>query len=192
MRRECWDRFPRPPRVSDPNMHHGTRVTHVPWCMPGSLTSGPLWSWWRGKRSRHSWRMRNPQFYVSGKRPIARVGLLEWSSSHFICIIHIEYLIMTYNDNYHRSRLKKLHQLIIIKYLSELSVLTDCSTAQAGLNNSKWQVGNLNDMKWTRYSCNKDKYHIKRMKVWVKHLSITKYFQKVRVGLVMILMESCN
>ena len=28
---------------------------------------------WRGKRSRHSRRMRNPQFYVSGKRPIAHV-----------------------------------------------------------------------------------------------------------------------
>ena len=26
----------------------------------------------RGKRSRHSWRMRNPQFDVSGKRPMAR------------------------------------------------------------------------------------------------------------------------
>ena len=38
-----------PPRVSDPNMHHGTCVTHVPWCMPGSLTSGFLWSRRRGK-----------------------------------------------------------------------------------------------------------------------------------------------
>ena len=28
------------PRDSDPDMHHGTCVTHVPWCMPGSLTSG--------------------------------------------------------------------------------------------------------------------------------------------------------
>ena len=27
-----------------------------------------LCSWWRGKRSRHSRRMRNPQFYASGKR----------------------------------------------------------------------------------------------------------------------------
>ena len=36
------------------------------------LTSGFLWSRWRGKRSRHSRRMCNPQFYVSGKRPIAR------------------------------------------------------------------------------------------------------------------------
>ena len=70
MRKECRDRFHRPPRVSDPDMHHGTFVTHVPWCMAGSLTSGFLWSWWRGKLSRHSRRMRNPQFYVSGKRSI--------------------------------------------------------------------------------------------------------------------------
>ena len=43
--------------------------------MPG--TSGFLWSRWRGKRSRHSRRMRNPQFYVSGKRPIARLLMLS-------------------------------------------------------------------------------------------------------------------
>ena len=40
----------------------------MPWCMPGSLTSGFLLSRWRGKRSWHFRRMRNPQFYVSGKR----------------------------------------------------------------------------------------------------------------------------
>ena len=61
--------FP-PPRVSDPDIHQGTCVTHVPWCMPGSLTRGFLWSLWRGKRSRHSRCMRNPQFYLSGKRPM--------------------------------------------------------------------------------------------------------------------------
>ena len=59
-----------PPRVNDPDMHHGTCVTHVSWCMSGLLTSCFLWSRWRGKRSRHSRRMRNPQFYVSGKRPM--------------------------------------------------------------------------------------------------------------------------
>ena len=48
-------------RVSDPDMHYGTCVTHVPWCMPGSLTSGFLWSQWREKRSQHSRRMHNPQ-----------------------------------------------------------------------------------------------------------------------------------
>ena len=38
--------FP-PPRVNDPDMHHGKCVTHVPWCMSGLLTSGFLWSrWW--------------------------------------------------------------------------------------------------------------------------------------------------
>ena len=46
--------FSLPPRVSDPDMHHGTCVTHVPWCIPGSLTNGLLWSRCRGKRSRHS------------------------------------------------------------------------------------------------------------------------------------------
>ena len=39
--------FSPPPPVSDPNMHHGTCVTHVPWCMPGSLTIGFLWSRWQ-------------------------------------------------------------------------------------------------------------------------------------------------
>ena len=32
--------------------------------------SGFLSSRWQGKRSRHSWRLRSPQFYVSGKRPM--------------------------------------------------------------------------------------------------------------------------
>ena len=41
--------FSSPPRVSDPDMHHGTCVTHVPWCMPGSLTNGFFWSQRRGK-----------------------------------------------------------------------------------------------------------------------------------------------
>ena len=34
---ECFPchRHQRKPLVSDPCMHHGTCVTHVPWCMPG-------------------------------------------------------------------------------------------------------------------------------------------------------------
>ena len=62
--------FPPPPPVSDPDMYHGVCVTHVPWCMPGSVTCGFLWNRWRGKCSRHSRRMHNPQFYISGNRPI--------------------------------------------------------------------------------------------------------------------------
>ena len=40
MRRECipCHRVQRKPLVSDPGMHHGTCVTHVPWRMSGSLT----------------------------------------------------------------------------------------------------------------------------------------------------------
>ena len=45
MRRECRERFPRhrvqmKPLDSDPDTHHSTCVTHVPWCMSGSLTRG--------------------------------------------------------------------------------------------------------------------------------------------------------
>ena len=63
--------FSPPPRLSDPDLHHGTCAVHVPWCMPGSLTSDYLWNLWRGKGSPHSRRMRNPQMYVSGKRSMA-------------------------------------------------------------------------------------------------------------------------
>ena len=45
MRRECRERFSRhrfqrKPLVSDPSMHRGTCVTHVPWRMLGLLTRG--------------------------------------------------------------------------------------------------------------------------------------------------------
>ena len=46
--------FSLPLQVNDPDMHHGTCMTHMPWCMPGSLTRGLFWSRWRGKRSRQS------------------------------------------------------------------------------------------------------------------------------------------
>ena len=106
MRRECRERFPRHRLqrkllASDPDMHHGTCVTHVPWCMSGSLTLGG-----GGKRSRHSRRMRNPLFHVSGKRPIAIIKccfLLKWVSSfhaHFDAVMlpkrgHYEYCALT-------------------------------------------------------------------------------------------------
>ena len=45
MSREYRERFPRhrlqrKPLVSDHGMHYGTCITHVPWCMSGSLTRG--------------------------------------------------------------------------------------------------------------------------------------------------------
>ena len=68
----AWKGFP-PQIVSELDMHHGTCMTHMPWCMPGSLTGGFLLSRWRGKRSLHPRCMRNPQYYVSGKRPMEAV-----------------------------------------------------------------------------------------------------------------------
>ena len=75
---ECWERIPRLRRrrkllVSDPDMHHDTCV----WI------ANP---WWRGKRSRHSRRMRIPHFFVSGKRPIqsAVAVLIMWDKQFLV------------------------------------------------------------------------------------------------------------
>ena len=89
------ERFLRHRGLADPNMHHGTCVTHVPWCMSGSLTSGFLWSWWQGKRSRHSRRMRNPQFYVSCKRPIVEVEESAVTYIQFLCITSVALMVKT-------------------------------------------------------------------------------------------------
>ena len=81
--------FSPPPGVSDPDMHRGTCVTHVPWCMTGSLTSGFPLSRWRGKRSRHSRRMRNPQFHVSVKSPtevVVESVVVWWSVVRTTCL----------------------------------------------------------------------------------------------------------
>ena len=83
-------------------MHHSTCVTHVPWCMSGSLTrSGG------GKRSRHSWRMRNPQFYVSGKRPIPgnTVFILK---AYLDCIVQFSV--------WGRLHAEGLHNVAVLRY----------------------------------------------------------------------------
>ena len=67
-----------PPQVSDPDIHQGTCETHVPWCMLGSLTNGFLWSWWLGKRSRQSRRMRNPQFYMHDNSRMTNTFAISW------------------------------------------------------------------------------------------------------------------
>ena len=70
--------FSPPPRVSDPDIHHGTCVTHGSWCMPGSLTSAFSWSRWWGNRSRHSRRMRNPPFTYLVRGPYTENRELSW------------------------------------------------------------------------------------------------------------------
>ena len=51
---------------SDPDMHHGTCMKHVTWCMPWSLSCGFPWSPWRGKHSRC---MHNPHFTYLARGP---------------------------------------------------------------------------------------------------------------------------
>ena len=91
--------FSQPPRVSDPDMHHGTCVTHVPWCMPGSLSSGFLWRRWGG----HSRRMRNTLFHISGKRPVelafATVTPLSQHGSPWKPTLQSTYQRQKYNIN---------------------------------------------------------------------------------------------
>ena len=103
------ERFSLPPWISDPDMHHGTCVTDVLWCLPGSLTSGFLWSLWRRRRFRHSRRMHNPQFYVSGKRVILSIihnkntqtsqvktfYSYHWSWHCWICMLWMELMILS-------------------------------------------------------------------------------------------------
>ena len=66
MRREYRERAP---RVSDPDMYHCTCVTHVPWCMSGSLTSRVFSKVSGGENVPGPLRrMRNQQLYISGER----------------------------------------------------------------------------------------------------------------------------
>ena len=147
MRRECRERFPPPPRVGDPDMHHGTCVTRVLWCMPGSLTSGFLWYRWRGKRSRHSRRMRNLQCYVSGKMPMQWISLKNkmlhnrryllqttkpllmttgnLRAANNACIVQKEYSIQdsTYTDNICRKCVAWLYSTIITVNMLFLDLL---------------------------------------------------------------------
>ena len=122
--------FPPPLRVSDLDMHHGTCVTHVPWCMTGSLTSGFLWSRWQGMRSRHSRHMCSPQFYISGKRSMVKfIRKIDWlvdttwyprainlaiSSVH--CLYHgiSRYnLKVPWNESYYRNPLNMIIALLL-------------------------------------------------------------------------------
>ena len=79
MRRECRERFHRHRGLAIPTCITARASRTCRDACRDCLTSGFLWSQWWGKRSRYSWRMRNPQFYVSGKRPmVATCEFTEW------------------------------------------------------------------------------------------------------------------
>ena len=127
MRRECFPRhrLQRKPPVSDPRMHHGTCITHVQWCMPGSLTrvgggnvpgnpsacttrnftylaSDPSWN------AMHSRWL--PLFFLQGTqkwRPIALLlgGYLSWFHSLnkvliFLLLCCVQYPVLFVRESY--------------------------------------------------------------------------------------------
>ena len=73
MRRECRGRFSCHRGLSDPDMHHGMCVAHVPWCMPGSLTHDDVIKWkhfpryWLFVRGIH-----RPTVNFPSQRPVTR------------------------------------------------------------------------------------------------------------------------
>ena len=84
----CAGTFSPPPRASDTGMHHGTCVTHVPWCMPGSLTGGFLWSRCGGENvpgvpgacATHNFMylVRGP-WAAMRRRYVVAVSLIDWA-----------------------------------------------------------------------------------------------------------------
>ena len=75
------------PRVSNPDMHHGTRETQVPWCMLGSLTCSFLRSRWQGKRFRHSGACANRNFayLVRGPWHCIHSLMTTFTKGHELC-----------------------------------------------------------------------------------------------------------
>ena len=88
-------RLQRKPLVSDPAMHHVTCVTHVPWCMSGSLdpSGGETFP-------AHA----HPQFSVSVKRPMHLKHLMLHSifkySISFVWHFNITHAINYYIPDY--------------------------------------------------------------------------------------------
>ena len=72
-------RLQRKPPVSDFSMHHGTCVTHVPWCMSRSLTAVA------GKTFPAFPAHAHPRFDVSGKRSIK---VMYGKLKSVLCFIH--------------------------------------------------------------------------------------------------------
>ena len=93
MCRERRERFPchrlkRKPLVSDFSMRHARAVMHVG-------IANPRWRW---KRSRPSRCMRNPQFYVSDKRPIhVRYGLCKTTVNEMFGVKFWTYQVIRFN-----------------------------------------------------------------------------------------------
>ena len=79
--------FP-PLRVSDPDVHHGTCVTHVPWCMPEIANQGFYFKIGGGENvpGIPGTTLRNLQCWVSGKRPMLSISFYTQQLSSWLCM----------------------------------------------------------------------------------------------------------
>ena len=119
--------------ASYPGKHRGTCITHVPWCISGSLTRGGG----ENVTDIFSWRMRNPQFYVSGKRPAAEClahwpplfvskGVSESVTKNTKCVIKINFASTSCSHNSHmfthcyRSRLHFILTIVPFIYVKSV------------------------------------------------------------------------
>ena len=105
--------FSLPSRVSDPDSITARASRMCRDSMPGSLSSGFLWSWWQGKRSWHSRRKRNLQLYVSGKRPMvlwSRFALLKSELSR-----HSRFLKWSWAPPQYKDRLFYVYGFHVLK-----------------------------------------------------------------------------
>ena len=79
--------FSQPPRVSDPDMHHGTCVTHVPWCMLGATN-------WTHNLT-HSWLLSTTPCAIRVKLSITQLRI--FCHHRTMCL---ELLLFILFDNY--------------------------------------------------------------------------------------------
>ena len=111
-------RLQRKPLVSDPGMHHCTYVTHVPWCMSGSLTCG-------GRM-----RTRNFTYLVRGPwRPgqfCDRTGLAR--SSYALCKLSIKDILHVISNGIKTALLKMCQQLYSPNVIFMWKVRQTCLT----------------------------------------------------------------
>ena len=117
MRRECREYvFPSHRSLTIP-----TCITARAWRTSRSLTSGFLWSRWRGKRSWHSRRMRNPPFtYLL--RPMEHTHGVCFHKSVAGNSVHSDTVCDTLTDrnfvNYDLRHINIFHAIIYLNYVN--------------------------------------------------------------------------
>ena len=137
-------------------MHHGTNVTYLPCCKPGSLPSGYLWSRWQVKRSR---RMRNPQFHISGKGPIC--STVSTYPDAWLCMVLFYDIFVNTNSISRTSRYLDVNT----KFSSDVTrffFMKRCIVLGAASVTSNWEPLLLTVCVWTSEKHPTTQIHVSR------------------------------